>query len=436
MLTQSPFVVGAAMSAGTIYGIIGVGWAVSAGLVAWKRHAGALAAAVFGLAVSLYLGLQHHSSAGQSACSVSEYFDCDAVNSSVYAELGGIPIAFLGAAFYGAVAAAGALALARPASYRLAGHVVTVGALLSVVYSAFLAYVSLSVIGKACLFCISLYGVNAILLAAGLLTVRDSGTSLGDGLLPGMLGKDDKSLGAMVTAGLVVFIGSMAWYNSLGPSSESAAAAEVAAQNPTDPAALRKLYSRPAGSLEVDGTEPILGSPSAPYTLVEFADFECPYCGLVFPQLHDLVDANSDLQLQFKHYPLSPICNESMGRDMHPLACGAAASAECARQQGKFWELSDLMFKNQQFLKPDEVSFMAKQAGLDLSAFSACVADSRAMDAVKADIAHAEAVGITGTPSLFLKGVVGDGWVKVEGGPEEVALLLEAARKGVELAAP
>ncbi len=210
----------------------------------------------------------------------------------------------------------------------------------------------------------------------------------------------------------------------------------AAAANPTDPAALRKLYSRPAGSLEIDGTEPILGSPSAPYTLVEFADFECPYCGLVFPQLHEIVDANSDLQLKFKHYPLSPICNESIGRDMHPLACGAAASAECARPQGKFWELSDLMFKNQQFLKPEEVSFMAKQAGLDLAAFSACVTDTRAMEAVKADIAHAEAVGITGTPSLFLKGVVGDGWVKVEGGPDEVALLLEAARKGVELAAP
>lgn len=436
MWTHSPFVVGAALSAGTIYAIIGVGWAVSAGLVAWKRNAGALAASAFGLAVSLYLGLQHHSSAGQSACSVSEYFDCDAVNSSAYAELGGIPIAFLGAAFYGAVAAASALALTKPASYRFAGHIVTVGALLSVVYSAFLAYVSLSVIGKACLFCISLYGVNAILLAAGLLAVRDSGVSLGDGLLPGILGKDDKSVGVMVTAALVVFIASMAWYNSLGPSSEGAAASEAAAANPTDPAALRQLYSKPAGTLELDGTEPLLGSPSAPYTLVEFADFECPYCGMVFPQLHELVDDNSDLQMLFKHYPLSPICNESMGRDMHPLACGAAASAECARQQGKFWELSDLMFKNQKFLKKDEVSFMAKQAGLDLAAFTACVDDSRAMDAVKADIAHAEAVAITGTPALFLKGVAGSGWIKVEGGPEEVALLLDAARKGIELAAP
>lgn len=436
MWTHTPLFVGAALSAGAIYAIIGAGWAVSGGLTAWKRYAGAAGAAVFGLVVSLYLGRQHHSSAGESACNVGEYFNCDVVNSSVYAELGGIPIAFLGAAFYAAVAAASLLALRKPDQYKLAGHVITVTGLLSVVYSGFLAYVSLAVIQKACLFCISLYGVNAIILAAGLLAVRESGVPLGEGVVPGLLGKDDKSFGGMSTAGLVVFIAAMGWYNSLGPVSAASQAADAAAANPTDPAALRKLYSKPQGTLQLDGTEPVLGDPSAPYALVEFADFECPYCGIVFPELHELVDKNDDLKLMFKHYPLSPICNESMGRDMHPQACGAAASAECARQQGKFWDLSDLMFKNQTHLKPDQISFMAKQAGLELSAFHTCVADTRATDAVKVDIAHAEAVGITGTPSLFLKGVAGDGWVKVEGGPEEVQLLIEAARQGVALAAP
>jgi len=430
----SLFFVGA-LSPGALMGLIAAGWLVAAGATAWRGAAGAAASGALGLGVSLYLGAQHHAAAGASACNVSEVFNCDVVNRSEFSELFGIPIAFLGSAFYGAVLLAGLLAMRRPDDHKRAGHVILAGGALSLLYSAFLAAVSAQM-GVYCLMCICLYGANLILTVAGVRMARESGEAMGPGLTAGLMGKDDKTIGGMLTAGLVVFIASMAWYNSMEPANPSAANAEAAQANPTDPVALRKLYSAPAGALELDGTEPVLGSPSAPYLLVEFADFECPYCGMVFPELHDLVDQNPDLRMMFKHYPISNICNDSVGRPGHTLACGAAAATECARQQGRFWEMSELMFKNQQFLNPPDLVFMAKQAGLDGAAFETCASDPRAMEAVKADIGHAHTVGVAGTPSLYLKGVVGDDFVRVEGGPEEIRLLLQAAREGVALAPP
>ncbi len=429
------FVVVGALSAGALMGLVGAGWLVAGGLTAWKRAAGAVGAGLLGLGVSIYLGLQHHAAAGASACNVGEVFNCDVVNRSEYSELFGIPIAFLGSAFYAAVAAAGVLALRKPDDTKRYGHVLFAGGVLSLGYSVFLAAVSAQM-GVYCLMCICLYGVNLIVTAGGFAAARESGEPMGAGLGKGLMGKDDKTLGSMMTAGLVVFIASMAWYNSLGPVSDASEASATAKANPMDPAALQRLYSAPPGDLQLDGTEPVLGNPQAPYTLVEFADFECPYCGMVFPELHHLVDENPDLRMMFKHYPISSLCNSSVGRPGHELACGAAAAAECARQQGKFWELSELMFKNQQFLAPQDLAFMAKQAGLDDAAFQTCAADTRAMDAVKADIEHAHTVGVAGTPSLYLGGVVGSGFVKVEGGPDEIGLLLKAVRDGVVLPPP
>lgn len=417
---------------GSLLGLIAAGWLLSGGLIAWRRYAGALAAGVMGLGVSTYLGFQHHAAAGASVCNVSSVFNCDVVNRSAWSEIAGVPIAFLGSGFYAAVLAVAALALMKPAEHKCAGHLMVLGGALSLAYSAVLAWASWDM-GVACLLCISLYGVNLLVFVAGLLAVRESGIGLGAGLLPGLLGKDDKSIGAMTTAGLLVLVASLFFYHRMGPATPGAEAEAKAAENPLDPAALRGLYSLPDGALELDGTEPLLGSPTARFLLVEFADFECPYCGLSFPEVHKLVEENADLRLMFKHYPISSICNDRVTGERHALACGAAAAADCARQQGRFFELSSLMFKNQKYLDRESLGFMGSQAGLDPAAFSTCLDDPRALDGVRADVAHAHKVGVQGTPAFFLKGVVGDDFVRVEGGPEQIALLLAAARQGVAL---
>ena len=136
----------------------------------------------------------------------------------------------------------------------------------------------------------------------------------------------------------------------------------------------------------------------------------------------------------FKHYPLSPLCNESVQREgMHPHACGAAQASECARHQQRFWELSALMFKNQSYLSPDDLRFLAQQVDLDMDAFEACMIDPLTETAVLSDITHANTLDIHGTPALFLYGLRGEEWVLATGSPEDIGVLVGAHRDGREI---
>ncbi|MEC7946060.1 MAG: thioredoxin domain-containing protein, partial [Myxococcota bacterium] len=340
----------------------------------------------------------------------------------------------IGAGFYAAVLAVSVAASRGPARYDRAAHIIFFGGVLGVCYSVFLAGVSLK-LGAWCLFCISLYGLNLLLLVGGALQARTlEGETLLGGIAPALRGGDDKSMSLMATAGIVVMAGSLFVYNQSG--GDGPTAGEVLADKAPadiDPAELAALFQAPKAPLEVDGTEPVLGDPSAPYVVVEFADYECPHCAATAPELKALVEAHPEIQLQFKHYPISNLCNEAIGAAGHENACAAAAAAECARLQGRFWELSALMFKNQQYLAKDDIRFMAGQVGLDTAAFEACMADPATEQAVRVDAAAGDRAGLTGTPTLYLKGVKGDEWLHVRGLGDEVAALVAAHKEGIEL---
>lgn len=376
-----------------------------------------------GLGVSLYLGKQHHPSHAPSVCNVDEVFNCDVVNTSAYAEIAGVPIALIGAAFYAAVLFVSVMARQSPDVHKRAAHLIAAGGILSVGYSVFLGWASAQ-LGAWCLFCISLYGVNAILLGGGLWAVKESGVSLGAGVSEAALGKSDASFTKMASAAFVVFLASMFWYRSMGDTSGGPAPVTKAADGSVN---VSGLVGPVASGVALDGTEPIYGNPAAPYTIVEWADFECPHCGLVAPQLKKLVDAHPEVKVAFRNYPLSNRCNPNVGSSFHEHACDAAAAAECAGKQGKFWELTGLMFMNQSFLDVESIKMMAEQKQLDVAALTACMADPSTELAVRADVDAGEKAGITGTPALFLMGAHGDGvWVKLTAGPEDVPTILDA----------
>ncbi len=339
-----------------------------------------------------------------------------------------------GAGFYAAVFAVSVGASLVSRSYPRAAHAIFGGAILSVVYSGFLAVISMQ-LGAWCLFCISLYGVNLIMLVGSALQARSmQGESLLGGIAPALIGKNQKAGTLMGTVGVIVTLFSVVFYNNMAGEALSVAESMAdKAPEEIDPKDLAKLFQAPKEPLDVDGTEPVLGSPSAPYVVVEFADYECPHCAATAPELKALVEAHPEIQLQFKHYPISNICNDAIGATGHENACAAAAAAECARQQGKFWEMSALMFKNQQYLGKDDLRFMAGQVGLGSTAFEACMADPATEQAVRVDAAAGDRAGLTGTPTLFLKGVKGEEWVHVQGLGDEVAALVAAHKMGIEL---
>ena len=149
--------------------------------------------------------------------------------------------------------------------------------------------------------------------------------------------------------------------------------------------------------LDVDpGTGPVRGEAEAPVTIVEWSDFECPYCKRVLPTLERLFEEYpTDVRLVFRHFPLHAI---------HPNAQAAAEAAVCAQDLGAFWELHDLMFEEQGALGVDDLKDKAERAGLDAEAFAACMEAEDAPGRVEADRLAGILAGVNGTPALFVNG--------------------------------
>ena len=148
-------------------------------------------------------------------------------------------------------------------------------------------------------------------------------------------------------------------------------------------------------SLGLRADDPVRGSKKAPVTVVLFSDFQCPFCSRIEPTLAQVEKTYGDkVKLVWKHQPLP----------MHPQAEPAAEAAEAAREQGKFWEMHDKLFQNQQALSPDAYSRFAKELGLDLAKFEAARQSGRGRARIQEDQAVAGRIGVGGTPTLFVNG--------------------------------
>jgi len=175
------------------------------------------------------------------------------------------------------------------------------------------------------------------------------------------------------------------------------------------------LLARPAGppgppavtGLVLPAGGAMRGSAKAPLTIVEYTDFECPFCARYaresYPLLiREFVDAGR-VRYVVRHLPLESI---------HPSARGAAQAAECARQQGKFWEMHDRLFANPQALSRADLERTADALGLTMPAFRQCVDSPAAAAAVSRDLDEALRAGITATPSFIIGTTEPDGSVK------------------------
>ncbi|MGH7335060.1 MAG: DsbA family protein [Candidatus Rokuibacteriota bacterium] len=142
---------------------------------------------------------------------------------------------------------------------------------------------------------------------------------------------------------------------------------------------------------------PTLGRPDAPVTLVEFSDYQCPFCQRFFlatlPALkRDYIDTGK-VRYVFRDYPLDQI---------HPQARKAAEAAHCAGDQGKYWEMHDLLFRNQQALAMPQLGEHARALGLQVSAFDACLASGKYAARVSKGLEDGLAAGIQGTPGFVV----------------------------------
>jgi len=157
--------------------------------------------------------------------------------------------------------------------------------------------------------------------------------------------------------------------------------------------------------IPVVASGPAKGPANAPVTIVEFSDFQCPYCSRLIPSIQEVEKKYGDkVRLVFRQYPLP----------MHPNAQKAAEASLCANDQGKFWQLHDAMFSNQNALGVDQLKAKAAELGLNADKFNKCLDSGEKVAIVQADQKDGQEAGVNGTPAMFINGRFINGAVPID----------------------
>jgi protein-disulfide isomerase/peroxiredoxin/uncharacterized membrane protein len=401
-----------------------------------------------------------------SSCNLNSTINCDAVNTSAYSALFGYPIALYAIPTYGVMAllawfgvqgVQSADAAVRERGRVAVAAVAAIGTL-TVAHSVYMAYLSSVVLQTYCLFCMSLYAVN---LLATVLAIKagpgaiDKAFATSLGALKGFTAPVPQALTALLVVGFAATfvhdqlkvrydaeavakaaaaLGGVAPVAvGAGAPAAAPAAGAVAAPVPAalpagacaagpqyDPANARIAgqQTKEDGWTEVhypidERCEFFYGNPKAKVTFVKVADFQCPYCRYLSMTLHPIMEEYKDrVRFVMRHFPMNGRCNPPMASyDKHPNACEAAWAAHCAGLQGKFWEMHDHLYANQQALDEFNLDKHAQTLALDMAKFRTCMKDPATQEAIQRDIKIAYKGGIYGTPKAYINGrlVTGSG---------------------------
>jgi len=151
----------------------------------------------------------------------------------------------------------------------------------------------------------------------------------------------------------------------------------------------------------VNSGDHIFGNPNAPIALVEYGDYECPYCGRAYPIVKDIKrQLGKHIKFVFRNFPLSRI---------HPHALSAAVATEAAGLQGKFWEMHDIVFENQEALDAERILLFASKTGLDIERFKNDIQQNSLIVKVEKDFESGIRSGVNRTPTFFINGEKFDG---------------------------
>ncbi|MBX9838976.1 MAG: DsbA family protein, partial [Silvanigrellaceae bacterium] len=153
-----------------------------------------------------------------------------------------------------------------------------------------------------------------------------------------------------------------------------------------------------APKISIDiGNSPSRGPANAQVTIIEFADFQCPFCAKAHPIIEEILNQYKEkVRFVFKNYPLIEI---------HPEAIPAAIAAECANKQEKYWQMHDSLFENHRKLGEETYVKIAKSIGLKIDEFNKCRKDQQIHDKINAERKYGQTLGINATPAFYINGV-------------------------------
>ena len=364
------------------------------------RHRVALAIALVGMAVSVLALVVHRRIAADpgytSFCNLGEFVNCDAVLGSRYGMVLGVSVAA-----WSLVAFAAGAALALPGTLGAAAGLADLG-LLGLVsgslgFALVLGGAMIGVLRHLCLLCLALDAVIAAwaVAVAPLASRFEAGPRVGWWRRRG-------AAWAITAGGAVLAVAGGTWGAVRGPGAATTIA-DVRARDPKFYTWYTRLPVHPVSELTPPAGR-MRGRPGAAIEIVEFSDFQCPFCVRASRDLHDLVRARPEVSLVFRYFPLDTTCNGHLSRSLHPDACLAAYAAECAGQQGRFWEYHDLLFENHEHLERDNLFRFARELHLDVPAFRTCLDDPATRARIGEDVEAGARASVSSTPTIFING--------------------------------
>lgn len=336
-----------------------------------------------------------------SFCTVNDSINCDLVLSSSYAKLAGVSVAWMALAAYLGLAglfahAARSDEATRTRLLRL-GAVGIIGAL---VFSGYMAVITVVRLETLCLLCMGLYAVaivNAGLIVAALHASTRSGGRAPLGAAPAAA---IFVAGVAATSALAFFT----WPPVAAPLGEEIrTAADVKASDPEFFAWYTALPKVDPATLVRDDQVPL--TRNGKVVVVDFFDLDCAHCKKNYLLVKQLAERRpGQVEIVHRHFPLDATCNDIVPASIHPNACRAAEAVECAGLFGKHDEMLDILFQNQGQLFGENLTRLAGKIGLDKDEMRRCLDEHRTLPLVLADARAGAKLDITSTPTVFIGG--------------------------------
>jgi protein-disulfide isomerase/uncharacterized membrane protein len=387
----------------------------------------AIVVAVLGAIISGY-SIKHHlelRAAGHTSafCNVNATINCDAVASSSYSEIAGVPVGVFGLGYFLAMAVLAFTVMTNHKSKAEHGPAWFVLSGAGVLASVVLGGISIGVVKAVCMVCFATYLVTFVQfgLAASIWKQLKAAAGNDGEDFPVMSSKNLTN--GLSTAGVVLAV-AVVGFNFLRPAAElpkelqdTAGKHDQLAKH-SGAGALGMNLLPTVNEIPINrtpysgvGEDYRLGNDEAKVTLVEFADYQCPACRdakETVDNIHKIY--GNRILVVFKNYPLSNKCNASVQSNMHPYSCDIATLARCAGQYGKFWEFHRLAFENQTTASTDAAKGWGKQVGLTDAQMAACMGSSDIQAKLRDDVGLANKAGLDGTPTIYINGrkFVGD----------------------------
>jgi uncharacterized membrane protein/predicted DsbA family dithiol-disulfide isomerase len=349
--------------------------------------------AIIGIGLSIELSIIHYKThtdpAFHSVCAVSENVNCESVALSPYSVFMGLPVSIWGIVGYLMILVfAGGSIIYRKKDEGFLSGVLFLLTLIALVVSIVMGYISYARIASLCLFCMGTYIVNGIVAVLSFFYINSFSKPVFRRII-------DDIFGIFKSVYLLIFLIIIAF------APLSSAFVLIPSYWVTKG---WDEISIPANGVDKEG-EHWIGAEQPVLTVYEFTDYQCPYCRSAHKNVRKLIAKYSDrVRVIHKHFPLDNKCNSNVKIKFHEYACNFSYAVECAGQQGKFWEMNDLIFSGQEKAKADSIDIerLAILLGLNKSEFDACIKSTETSVKIKKDINDGIKNGIRGTPTFII----------------------------------